>query len=461
MKNLHYDDNKTLNHNIEVDNPSANSKRANPSGLDAIIKSIQEFSTLSRLLRVTGALLILAAMGSFLLNELDGASDLSRFYWMLGQTFTLGLIGVVLSFFIKEQKGGRAFFNLSLFSVIANVTTLGALIYSNIQWNGQLAGEYPLFSDWHMGDANSLFMPILYSVAIFIPVAGFAFSVMARQSAKALTLLLAMNSLLLVLPIRDSLSISFLVALGGIISFLWVKKITNNQSSFRTFEGRLAISIVFLPLAIMLVRSFWLYQVDTTFYWFLSLALFSGLRVIAKMMNHQLTIIKQCVDWLSVACAFFVATISTDLFLGFIDYSITGSVFSAVFIPLIVYIARDAGNKKGMFISFASIALILTHCLQITVFSNSLSALLCMVAGLLVIYFGKLSQKQYLLNLGLITAIIGLILSLVFLFNGINFNHWLSMTVIGITTIVAASLIERYGAMLKLKWSQWRQLEQS
>ncbi len=440
----------------EIENPKTSTNSFN---VKTILKSIQEFATISHLLRIVGAFIILASMGSFLLQGLEGASDISRFYLMLGQTFILALVGVGLSFVLKEHKGGRAFFNLSLFSIVANFTTLGALIFSTIQWSGNLANNYPLFSDWSLSNGSSLIIPMISSIGLLIPVALFAFSVMARSSAKQLTLLLAINSLLLIFPVRDSLSISVLATIGAAISFLWLKKLASNQTSFRTLEGRMAIGIVFLPLAIMLIRSFWLYQVDDMLYLILALATFFGLRAISQSINNDKSIAKSFIDWLSIACTFVVAVVVCELMLEFVSYNLLGSVFSLVFVLMTFYVARQAGSNKSSFITFASIVLILTHFLQVVAFQNILSGLLCLLAGLAVIAFGKMSHKKHLLTLGLVTSVIGLVLSLVFLFDGINFNNWMSMTTIGVVTIIAASLLERYGAVLKLKWSEWNKLE--
>ena len=85
-----------------------------------IFESLKDFATMSKLLRISGAMAVVASMSALLMQDWSGGSDLTRFYLMLAQTILLAAGGFGLSFLMKENKGGRVFFGLSLISVTAD-----------------------------------------------------------------------------------------------------------------------------------------------------------------------------------------------------------------------------------------------------------------------------------------------------------------------------------------------------
>ena len=58
-----------------------------------IFESLKNFTNMSRLLRITGAMAVIASMSAFLMQDWSGGSDLSRYYLMLTQTLLLAAGG--------------------------------------------------------------------------------------------------------------------------------------------------------------------------------------------------------------------------------------------------------------------------------------------------------------------------------------------------------------------------------
>ncbi len=429
-----------------------------PSSFKKILQSMQEFASFSRVLRIIGSFIIIASMSSFLLQDWSIGNDTHRFYLMLGQTGLLAIAGLVLSFLLKEHKGGRVFFSLSLVSIAANMTTLGALIFSLVQWRGKLL-SYPDFANWQMAGEGTLFIAIMSAVLVAVPIAAFAFSVMARQSAKRLTWLFIVSNSLLLLPLRDSLSIGILIAMGVVILCIFLRKPLSSQIDLKTFEGRLAIGLIFLPLVIMMVRSLWLYHVDDILYSILLSMLFIGLRMVSLITVYEQAVKKSIIDWCSVICAASLSTsLTNDITIIFSDHYFL-SIFSGLFTCLMAHIAYHAGDKKSYFINIAGIGLIFAHLVQLMIWGSFIPSLLCFFAGIVIMLLAKTVAGKKLFIAGGVTAFIGLAFSLLDLFKDIHFNSWIFMTGIGIVIIISASLLERYGTAIKFKWSKWSEVE--
>lgn len=176
------------------------------------MKTSPSFSGLSNLLRIMGGFSVVASMSLFLLRGWDAGNDINRYYLLLSQTLLLGLGGFALSYLMKENKGARVFLGLGLLSVSANMTTLGALIYSFVPWDGGLA-DYPSVAQWSASDSLSIGLASCSAIAILLPATIFGFKVMARQSARPLAVVYLLSNAMLLIPIRDA-SFSAILAAG-------------------------------------------------------------------------------------------------------------------------------------------------------------------------------------------------------------------------------------------------------
>lgn len=203
----------------------------------SVVNTVKDFMTISRLLRLTGALTVIASMSALLLQEWAIGSDMDRFYLLLAQTVLLAAGGCGLSFLLKENKGARVFFNLSLLSITATMTTLGALIFSTVQWSSGLT-DYPSLAHWQAPNFIAMIYAMVSAFLAAIPIALFSYAVMARPLAKSLTCVFLLSNLLLLIPVRDSFSIGLLTIGGMLLPFMFLRKRMFQHISLRTLEGR-------------------------------------------------------------------------------------------------------------------------------------------------------------------------------------------------------------------------------
>lgn len=168
-----------------------------------IFNLMNKMMNFASLMRVCGALVMLVAMSSYLMQGWHEGNDISRYYMLLSQTFLLAISGFGLTYILKENKGARIFFGLGLVSITVNMTTLGALIFSTTQWGSALV-HYPSYAKWVAPEFGAIVMALLGTALISAPVSWIGHKVLARRSANSLSVLFLFTNMLLLIPVRES-----------------------------------------------------------------------------------------------------------------------------------------------------------------------------------------------------------------------------------------------------------------
>ncbi|MEM7400961.1 MAG: hypothetical protein AAF304_03315 [Pseudomonadota bacterium] len=451
-------DNENLNTSLHMRNEDADkSDVIEKSELEnhhqGIFESLKNFTNMSRLLRISGALAVIASMSAFLMQDWSGGSDLTRYYLMLTQTLLLAAGGFGLSFLMKENKGGRVFFGLSLISITVNFTILGALIFSQVQWFGSI-GQYPEFLTWTTTSIASLSTAIVSALIAMVPIALFSYMVFSRQHAKRLLMLFVISNLLLLVPVRDSLIVGVIVLASVLVPLWFLRKNMFKETSLKTPEGMFAVATVFLPGLVMLVRSFWLYEVDAILLVMLGSILFLMLRIFSAPLDEN-TNLKQILNWAGMGTAGFVAhqagMASHALIPDVYGLSVTGVVFTA----LVLDLAKRAGNHTQLFVTIAVSGLLVCQYFLLLIKGGAVGAVMLLLAGLIVIAISQAYKSRGMFITGTVTALIGFTHQLFNTLINIDFTNWATLAVIGVSAIIIASLIERHGVVLKHKWDKW------
>ena len=121
---------------------------------DAQAPPSQRFEGLSRLLRGVGALALLAAASSFLLQHWESGGDVWRYYALLAHTGLLGVLGFAWGLRAGDAKGARTFLALAAGLVPAHFSILGGLVYSQFSLDGPLAAVAS-YATWVAPDATT------------------------------------------------------------------------------------------------------------------------------------------------------------------------------------------------------------------------------------------------------------------------------------------------------------------
>ena len=427
------------------------------SGLsvDSIMQSVRNFTTLSEALRILGAGVILASMSVFLMQGWSEGNDISRYLLLLAQTGLLAAAGFAMSHGLKEAKGARIFFGLALVSIPANFTILGALLYSVFQWDGGLS-TYPGYATWQIDNIASTGAVLGGAMIVLLPVTLFCFAIMARHSAKALSLHFLLLNALLLLPIRSSMAAGTIALLGVVYALAVVSKQAAKDRSLKTGEGKFALATLFIPLGIILFRSMYFYQVDSLMFAMVSLTLFLAARQVSLFpdRNARLAV---TLEVLSLPVAMGVAVALTDAFSPMLAKGLAGPLLALIYAVLALDVLRRTGShhlRKAIGVSI-SLTVALGFTLGVMTVPSAMTALLSLTAGLVLVLWGASGRKPVAMFSGIVTIFAGAFLGFDAVVELIISSSWIDLAIFGASAIALGSVLDRHGVVIKLRLEKW------
>jgi hypothetical protein len=423
--------------------------------VDKVVQSVRNFATLSEALRILGASILLASMSVFLLQGWNQGNDISRYFLLLMQTGLLTAAGFAMSHGLKEAKGARMFFGLSLVSIPANFTILGALLYSVFQWDNSLT-TYPGFATWQIENVASTSATLGAAMLVLLPVTFFCFAVMARHSSKSLSVNFLLLNVLLLLPIRSSLAAG-VVALAGVLYALnVVSRAAKKDRALKTAEGKFALTTLFIPAGIILFRSMYFYQVDSLLIAMVAMALYMAARQASVFPGRQ-NRVALTLEVLSVPLALAIAVAMTDAFQPVISVALRAPFFAIVYSLLAIDLMRRTSSRKliGLIGATISLFVALSFVFSVAVMPSIITALLSLAAGGLLMLCGSALRNLMAVICGVITMIASVLFGLDEILRLIANSGWVELAVFGASTIALASVLDRYGVAIKLRLVKW------
>lgn len=426
--------------------------QAEEPGLFNLIRNMTNFASL---LRICGALVMLVAMSFYLLQGWHEGNDINRYYMLLSQTFLMALSGFGLSYLLKENKGARIFFGLGLISITVNMTTLGAFIFSITQWGSSLV-EYPSYAEWVAPEPSAIIIALLGTLAISAPVAWIGHKVLARKSAKTLSALFLFTNLLLLVPVRESLFVGIAAVLAVIVPIAFFTKRMSHDNTLRTPEGMFGMATVLVPAGIIICRSIWLYPVDEILEIILAGTAFMALRFCGAQAEDG-SAAHKATYWLSLITAFFIAAPAAELAHRYLSDAYAFNIFGIILAGLLMDLATRQ-ERSITTIRMAALVLAATYIMPLLLTDDLFNAALCILAGLTIIGVGYQHGLRSVMTLGLITALCGTGRPVMDFVQWLDFSNWITLSVSGATIIITASLIERHGALIKMKWDRLAEL---
>ncbi len=423
--------------------------------VEGIMQSVRNFATLSEALRILGAAVLLASMSVFLLQGWNDGNDIRRYLLLLTQTGLLAAAGFAMSHGLKEAKGARIFFGLALVSIPANFTILGALLYSVFQWDAGLT-NYPEYASWQIENIASTGVTLGGAMLVLLPVTIFCFAIMARQSAKSLTLHFLMLNALLLLPIRSSLAAGTIALIGILYALFIVGKLAGTDRSLKTGEGKFALATLFIPLGIILFRSMYFYQVDSLMLAMVSLALFLSARQVSLFPDRSARL-AVLLETLSLPFAMLAALSLTNAFAPSLLQGLAAPLFAAVYTVMALDVLRRTGSRKLRKVTSASISLTVSLSFTLGVASapSALTALLSLTAGAMLVLWGVSGRKPFVMFGGLVTAAAGVMLGFDEIVQLVISSSWIDLALFGASAIALGSVVDRHGVAIKLRLDKW------
>ena len=423
--------------------------------VDSIMDSIRNFATVSEALRILGAAVLVASMSVFLMQGWSDGNDIRRYLMLLTQTGLLATAGFALSHGLKETKGARLFFGLALISIPANFTILGALLYSVFQWDGALT-SYPGYASWQIENVASTGVTLAGAMVVLLPITMFCFAIMARHSAKTLSLHFFALNMLLLLPIRSSLAAGTVALLGTMYALYVVRKVISKDRAVKTAEGKFALITLFIPAGIILFRSMYFYQVDSLLVAMLSLAAYMAARQ-ATLFPERSDRVALVLELLSVPFAFIFATALTNALMPSVSWALIAPIFSVAYSVLALDIVRRTENRNLAAAIGVSISLFVasSFILCVAAEQGALTAFLSLIAGGLMILSGVALRNRTATISGILIAVASLLFGFEALLSLVLDSSWVDLAIFGACAITLGSVLDRHGVAINLRLATW------
>jgi len=416
---------------------------------------IDSFGSLSSLLRQVGVAAVVVSMCLFLFDGLTTVNDTMRFYSMLMMTGMLSAGGIALAFVLKEQRGARSFFGLALLSVPVNFAVLGAFFYSVFQFDSSLS-VYPSLVEWKITDIKTLGNTMLIAFAALIPVTVFSVSVMARRERVWLSAALLISSSLMLIPVRDATWIASIVALAVFLLIVIIKRQGENAVTLKTLEGGVVQALLFLPPAIMLVRSFWLYGVTALSGAVVSLTVFVCLRYMSKRFGPG-SKVTNVFNLISSLAAFVAGVYVMAAVTPIIGAKFAIVLFCVVFGVLMFELENRVLSADLAEIMGISAALIIA--MAVVYHQLVYSGLLVLAIGVVLVgvmlSIAALQQSKEKVAIASVTLLAVLLLNGSMLSSYFFEASWLGFASLGAAAILTASMLDRFGPLTSLKFQRY------
>jgi len=421
------------------------------------LKSIKRSSFVSsviawlpNLLRWLGAGALIIAMYSFLMKGWHQDNDLQRYWFLLGHTAALALIGVLCGRYLKEGKGARLLLSLALVSVPANFAILGGFILSNMPSSETVL--YPDYVAWSVASLADALWVSMVALALMLPVIWLGFVVLYRRMGRELAGLFLVSNVLLLVPLRDSLLVGGSVLLLALIILVLSQRISRHCLVAKTEEGRLALALQFLPLAVMAGRSVWLYSANEFVFFTLAAVMVVAVRQVAVSLQTSRKV-RISLELLSLILTI-VAGVATGALIESLHFSEELSVIAAMFVMsgLMYELSMRAVWAAAFYRGLALFMLVAGASLNTFVFNTLETALLSVVVGIGASLWAYKTQQLKLLVVGLSLVLLSVLEQVLGLVQFFNFGGWLSLALMGISAIVIASVLESRSALIKPWW---------
>jgi hypothetical protein len=423
--------------------------------VEGITQSVRNFATLSEALRMLGAAVLVASMSVFLLQGWSEGNDIYRYLLLLTQTGLLAAAGFAMSHGLRETRGARIFFGLALVSIPANFVILSALVYSVLQWDAGLI-NYPDYALWQIDTLAGTGLTLGGAMLVLVPITLLCYAIMARRSARSLSLHFILLNTLLLLPIRGSLAAGTIALVGAVYALKVVAKLTRNDRSLKTGEGKFALASLFIPIGIILFRSMYFYQIDSLMVAMVSMALFLSARQVSLFPDRSPKV-ALALEGLSVPVAFAVAWSLTDALVPIISHALSGPVFATVYTLLTMDILRRTESTKLTKIIGVTISLVVALSFTLGLAGNpgALTAILCLSAGTTLVFAGLSVRNHTAVFCGIFTLIGGVIFGADAILNLVVTSSWVELAIFGACAITLGSVIDRHGVAIKLRIVKW------
>jgi hypothetical protein len=399
----------------------------------------------TRMLRVSGAVLLVASASTFMLQKWEAGNDLARYAMLVGHSILLALAAYFCGLRVNESRGARTFLAIILAIVPTTFAVLGGLVYSQFHWEPIQA--LPNYARWVAPTPESALAAIGGTLVVLVPLAAIAFVALARKDAKALTLAFFAQNLLLLLPVRSPDLIVLLFGASVIALMELEVRRFSGVPELSTLEGRLARGSLFIAPLLLAGRAIHLYHPSSLFIG--GVLLTAAYAVFAYSRKFR--------DWSArdVAALATAALGVAGWFFCYVEVERHVSSLSAEIVlfglppaAVILVASRRAAQLRSLLGGLGVVVALATAVLAAISERSTWASLACIVTGVAVLAWGAARRSLVTTIAGGIVGVVGVGLQVSLAIQVSEFMRWGSLMLGGVLLIVGASLAERYKGRL-------------
>jgi hypothetical protein len=409
----------------------------------------EEKSTLPILLRRMGAFFIVVSAAIFLLQQWETHDHVSRYYSFLGFTVLMTVIGVFSGVVMRDVKAARTLLGITALIVPIHFARLGGLLFSCME--GAKGLTYPSLLRLQASSFESALLANGIGALILAPITYFAISVFVRSSAKQVTSIFLIVSGLLLVPIRDSNFIGYLVVVSLLFHYYLDRRLWLKRNEFRTKEGHFIRILLYVPTLILGVRSLYLYAPSLFLYGIIlggiAMTLF---RLMPEYMETQTSQIAlqytALVPALASSICLSIATLSA--FEMGMDSALDVPIVVIPLGILLIGFSRYAIERNCIFIDIALSFVALTLLGNQLFYPGVTSAIIFLPITVLSFIAAYVLGKKFVVYFLGSTLLASLLHQLSIAIDISTYSPWMVLALCGLGTVFISSYIEKYGVTI-------------
>ncbi len=413
---------------------------------------------LTRILRLIGAVALLASASTFLVQRWEEGGDLLRYFTLLAHPALVAGIGVFCGTRLRDTKSARTFLAVAAAFIPVLSCILGGLLLSRFGSEGVLA-QLPSYATWVAGSHSAAVLALGVTAAVAIPVVGFAFLTLARSQAWPMGLAYLLGNAFLLLPTRDPEVVTLVAGTFflGLIAAEW--RAFSRDAALRTLEGGFVRTMLMAPPVLMMIRSALHYDLSAA--WFAGV---SGAFAIALLALSQLSRLGEglqamtrflSLGSLSVASGF---AAGTAMSLGM------AATYGLPFAALIFALGATTFSLVGgtarwgeEFRMIAGVSLLGGLSLDLIQSPDVLTSAACFAVSIGAVCLGYLNERRPLFLAGLAGVVFALAFHVRYAVMLYAYTRFGSLALLGILVILVAGYLDRNGQELGPRLRGFRQ----
>ncbi|MGB8221280.1 MAG: hypothetical protein WCF10_01775 [Polyangiales bacterium] len=386
---------------------------------------------LFQILRASGAAMVIASAGTFLVQQWDGAGQITRYLALLGMSVLIPALAYLCGIRLREGRSARMLMLTLLAMVPIHAGVLGGFVYSQF---GREMGNVAAVAKW-VADSKMQAVALLgIGAAALGPLVWSAFRTLSRPRATLLTAAsLGLHALVLV-PIRTGTWATFAVV-TAFAGATWAMLRTKPE----TREEWLAGTSLLLPGFLLTARQLAFY--DTTQIFFGTIAAIGAIGMFSLgRQTEDAALERFAISPALLSAALFASPIQDAL--GLDDAGATLLVGLLLAIVMFVFAWRSERSRRFFFRSAVQLNVAIS---LVTLFMHggAWAALQSIALGLGLLSHGFMTRRRIETHGGIAVAATGFIFEIALAIREFGWGGWAALAMFGLALVALTAWLER------------------